>query len=51
METPKEMNAAIEGLNGEEFVGRALTINEARSCEERPKAALVIILAVATVTN
>ena len=37
METPEEMNAAIEGLNGEEFAGRALTINEARPREERPK--------------
>ena len=32
METPEEMNAAIEGLNGEEFAGRAMTINEARPC-------------------
>jgi len=37
METPEEMNAAIEGLNGEEFLGRALTINEARPREERPQ--------------
>ena len=37
METPEEMNAAIEGLNGEEFVCRALTINEARPREERPQ--------------
>ena len=37
METPEEMNAAIEGLNGEEFAGRALTINEARPREERPR--------------
>ncbi len=37
METPEEMNAAIEGLNGEEFAGRALTINEARPREERPQ--------------
>ena len=36
METPEEMNAAIEGLNGEEFAGRVLTINEARPREERP---------------
>ncbi len=35
METPEEMNAAIEGLNGEEFMGRNLTINEARPREER----------------
>lgn len=37
METSEEMNAAIEGLNGEEFAGRALTINEARPREERPQ--------------
>ena len=37
METPEEMNAAIEGLNGAEFAGRALTINEARPREERPQ--------------
>jgi RNA recognition motif-containing protein len=37
METPEEMNAAIEGLNGEEFAGRVLTINEARPREERPQ--------------
>ena len=37
METPEEMNAAIEALNGEEFNGRALTINEARPREERPQ--------------
>ncbi len=37
METPEEMTAAIEGLNGEEFLGRALTINEARPREERPQ--------------
>lgn len=37
MGTPEEMNAAIEGLNGEEFLGRALAINEARPREERPQ--------------
>ncbi len=37
METVEQMNAAIEGLNGEEFLGRALTINEARPREERPQ--------------
>lgn len=37
METPEEMNAAIEGLNGEEFLGRAITINEARPREDRPQ--------------
>ena len=35
MKTPEEMNAAIEGLNGEEFACRALTINEARPRAER----------------
>jgi RNA recognition motif-containing protein len=37
METPEQMNAAIEALNGEEFDGRALQINEARPREERPQ--------------
>ncbi len=37
METPAEMNAAIEGLNGVEYQGRALTINEARPREDRPQ--------------
>jgi RNA recognition motif-containing protein len=37
MGTPEEMNAAIEGLNGAEFMGRNLTINEARPREERPQ--------------
>ena len=35
METPEEMNTAIEALNGEEFMGRNLTVNEARPREER----------------
>ena len=35
MGTPEEMNVAIEALNGEEFMGRNLTINEARPREER----------------
>ena len=35
METPDEMNAAIEALNGEEFMGRNLAVNEARPREER----------------
>lgn len=30
------MDAAMEALNGEEFMGRPLTINEARPREERP---------------
>ncbi len=37
METVEQMNAAVEGLNGVEFEGRALTINEARPREERPQ--------------
>ena len=37
MGTPEEMNAAIEGLNGAEFMDRNLTINEARPREERPQ--------------
>ena len=37
METPEEMNAAVEGLNGVEYLERALTINEARPREDRPQ--------------
>ena len=37
METKESMNAAIEALNGEEFMGRNLAINEARPREERPR--------------
>jgi RNA recognition motif-containing protein len=37
MGSPEEMNAAIEGLNGADFMGRNLTINEARPREERPQ--------------
>ena len=37
MEPLEERNAAYEGLNGAEFAGRALTINEARPREERPQ--------------
>lgn len=36
METKEAMDAAIEALNGEEFMGRNLAINEARPREERP---------------
>lgn len=32
-----EMDAAIEALNGVDFMGRNLTINEARPREERPQ--------------
>ncbi|WP_269523767.1 RNA recognition motif domain-containing protein [Coraliomargarita parva] len=37
METKEGMDAAIENLNGQDFLGRALTINEARPREERPQ--------------
>ena len=30
-------NAAVAALNGQDFQGRALTINEARAREERPR--------------
>lgn len=30
METPEAMNAAIESLNGKEFLGRDLVVNEAK---------------------
>ncbi len=35
MSTDQEAQAAIEGLNGREHDGRALTVNEARPREER----------------
>jgi len=35
METKEGMDTAIEALNGEEFMGRPLVINEARPREER----------------
>ena len=35
METKESMLAAIEALNGQEFMGRALAINEARPREDR----------------
>jgi len=35
LETREAMLAAIEGLNGMEFLGRNLAINEARPREER----------------
>ena len=37
MGTKEEMDAAIEALNGSEFMGRNLAINEARPREERPQ--------------
>ncbi|MBE2282424.1 MAG: RNA-binding protein [Prosthecobacter sp.] len=36
MDSPEAMTAAINGLNGQEFQGRKLAINEARPREERP---------------
>ena len=36
MGTPEEMQAAITGLNGQDYGGRKLAINEARPKEERP---------------
>jgi RNA recognition motif-containing protein len=37
METQEQANAAIAQFNGKEFGGRALTVNEARPREERPR--------------
>ncbi len=37
MSTDEEVQKAIEMLNGKEFDGRALTVNEARPMEERPR--------------
>src|SRR4029079_5801226 len=36
MATPEEAAAAIEKLNGKEFAGRNLTVNEARPRTDRP---------------
>ena len=36
MSTPEDAAKAIEGMNGKELDGRALTVNEARPREERP---------------
>jgi cold-inducible RNA-binding protein len=36
MNTQEAANAAIQALNGKEWKGRALTVNEARPREERP---------------
>ena len=35
MSTKEEADAAIQGLNGKDFKGRALTVNEARPREAR----------------
>jgi cold-inducible RNA-binding protein len=37
MNDTTEANAAIDALNGKEVSGRALTVNEARAREERPR--------------
>ena len=37
MGTQEEANAAVAQLNGKELDGRALTVNEARPREERPR--------------
>jgi RNA recognition motif-containing protein len=37
MATQEEANKAIAEFNGKEFQGRALTVNEARPREERPR--------------
>jgi RNA recognition motif-containing protein len=37
MNDTTEANAAIAALNGKEVSGRALTVNEARAREERPR--------------
>lgn len=36
MSTPEEAQAAIDGLNGRDLGGRAITVNVARPREERP---------------
>lgn len=37
MSTDEEAQAAIQGLNGQQHEGRALTVNEAKPREERPR--------------
>lgn len=37
MSTEEESQKAIETLNGKEFEGRTITVNEARPMEERPR--------------
>jgi RNA recognition motif-containing protein len=37
MDTPEAAKAAAEALNGSQYEGRALTVNEARPREERPR--------------
>ncbi len=36
MDTPESMTKAVEGMNGKDFMGRNLTVNEARPKEDRP---------------
>lgn len=37
LSTPEEAKAAIEALNGKDFGGRNLVVNEARPREDRPR--------------
>lgn len=37
MNSQEAANAAIQGLNGKDWKGRSLTVNEARPREERPR--------------
>ena len=37
METPESAKAAMEALNGKDFGGRNLVVNEARPREDRPR--------------
>ena len=37
MNDQTQANAAIEAMNGQDFEGRTLTVNEARPREERPR--------------
>lgn len=37
MATDEEMQSAIQTMNGKEVEGRAMTVNEARPLEDRPK--------------
>ncbi len=37
LDTPENANKAAEALNGSDFLGRPLVVNEARPKEERPR--------------
>ena len=37
MASPEDAQKAIDALNGHDFMGRPLTVNEARPREERPR--------------